>query len=461
MKSKKYDVVVCGGGTAGIIAAIGAAKMGAKTLIVEKQHILGGELISGIPVLGWKNAIGEQIVGGIPEDLFEKHKRLGGFAECIFDWRLTWHYLFDPEILKIAIMDMLKEFGVELLIGSHIFDVVTEDNVIKGVLVIGGNGVEIFEGKIIIDSTGDGIIAKKSGAPYVHAGNEGKGEIQPISLVFRISNIDFSQLLEFIKNNPEELILAESPIIKISREACAHEIYKKGIPLLIVSAEGPLLKEAIKSGEMYLTMGIGIFPISIKRKEVSLNTTRVANLDPLDFSKISSAIPELFTQMKTCHTFLEKKIPGFKNTTISGITNKIGIRESGRIQGEYVLDEKDVLEGRRFSDVIAKGSQHIDIHGSGTSQIRKPILSGGSYDIPYRCLIPKKIENLFVVGRCASGTREGLASFRVMGTAMAMGQTAGIAAALCINNSVFPRDLSYYKLRTELDAQGAILDEVK
>jgi hypothetical protein len=160
-----------------------------------------------------------------------------------------------------------------------------------------------------------------------------------------------------------------------------------------------------------------------------------------------------------CLSFLRKNAPGFENAHISGVAPRVGIRETRRIMGEYVLTAEDVLEGKKFDDGVAKGSHHIDLHGKGTDQERIPVKDGRSYDIPFRSLIPQNVENLLVAGRCFSSTREANGSARVMGPCLSMGQAAGTAAAIASQNRYENvRDIPADNLRAVLKEHGAIVD---
>jgi len=460
LKFKKdlyYDVVIAGGGTSGIIAAIAAGRMGVKVLLVERLDILGGELLSGLQLNGTKNVLGEWLIGGIPMEIINKCKEIDKFTECVFDWRLIWAYEVDPILLQLIIVDTLREAKVDVLLHTIATDVITKNNEVKALIATDGFNNFIIHGKRFVDDTGDGGIAVKSGAMFDFSKYTIKGEVQPISIIFRMNNIDIKRLLEFIRKHPKDIMLRESPIIKKTREECAEEVFKRGYPIACLDAKGPLLKKAIVSGEMFKTMGIYFMPVALARNEIALNTTRVADIDATRSDKISSKLPELYFQVNKCASFLNKNITGFEKSKICAVASKIGIRETRRIIGEYVLTKDDVLNARKFNDVIAKCGHHIDIHGSGRFQKRVAIPNGGSYDIPYRCLIPKKVENLIIAGRCISCSREANASARQMGTCMATGQAAGVACVLSLRYNVSPRNLIYKKLGSELERQGVIL----
>jgi hypothetical protein len=224
--------------------------------------------------------------------------------------------------------------------------------------------------------------------------------------------------------------------------------------------DGPLLQQAIARGAMFPTALIMIQPTSAARGEVCVNATRVSLADPLRPEGLSAAFRTLVGQVRQCAAFLQSAVPGFEQATLSGLAPRIGIRETRRVAGDYVLSTDDVLAGRKRPDGIAKGCHHIDIHQDGTGQIRIPVADGGSYDIPYDSLLPRGVSNIAVAGRCLSASREAHGSARVMGGCLAMGQAAGTAAALACgqNGPADLRAVGATRLRARLAEQGAVLD---
>jgi hypothetical protein len=193
-----------------------------------------------------------------------------------------------------------------------------------------------------------------------------------------------------------------------------------------------------------------------------INTTRVSLPDPTRPEALSVALRSLIGQVRQCASFLQKRVPGFENASLSGLAPRVGIRETRRILGDYVLTRDDVFEARKRDDGVAKGSHHIDIHQDGTGQIRIPVQDGGSYDIPIGSLLPKGLANVAVAGRCLSADRAAHGSARVMGGCMAMGQAVGTLAALSINQNerADMRAVGIMRLRNVLRDQGAVLDGV-
>jgi hypothetical protein len=457
MEELKYDVVVVGAGAAGVAAAIAAKKNGAEPILIEAGPFLGGELVSGLPIDGCLNARGDWIIGGVGREIFDLSKSMGGFVEPIFDWRLMYGVCLDPEMLKLAIIHAVNSYKIKTLMYSFVDGVVMKDNRVRGVLVVNKKGRTLITGDYFVDATGDGDVAVMAGAEY-EKGSANK-EYQPVSLVFWMSGIDYGKYLEFIRDNPNEFILAESPVITKDKAGCAMELYKSGHPFAMLDGKGNILRKAAESGEMFPTWSISMWPTCPARKEIGLNTTRVADLDATDPDALSAALATLAGQIELAHVFLKKRVPGFQDAVLAGIAPRIGIRETRRIMGEYVLTAEDVLEGRKFESGIAKGAHHIDVHGSGTVQKRQPVKDGMSYDIPYGCIIPRKIENLFITGRSISSTREALGSARVMAQCMATGEAAATAAALCVKKGLrSTRDLDVAELRKQLKAQKAVVD---
>lgn len=223
-----------------------------------------------------------------------------------------------------------------------------------------------------------------------------------------------------------------------------------------------MIQQGLRDEEMFPTALIMIQPTSVARREVCVNATRVArNIMGTDSAAVSAALPELLEQVWMTAKFLKKRVPGFGNATFAGIAPRVGIRETRRIMGEHVLSGDEASGARKHKDVVAKGAQHVDIHQDGIRQVRIPIANGGSYDIPWGCLVPKKLPNVMVAGRCLSATREGMGTARTMGPCMAMGQAVGTAAALSVKAGYRDvRELPVGTLQQKLREQGAVLDGV-
>lgn len=460
LREERYDVVVLGGGSAGIAAAVSAARDGARTVLVDAGPMIGGELVSGIPVDGCLSSRGEWVVGGVVRELFAECDALGGYIGPIFDYRSLHVVAVDPEIMKIAVVNFVTRHGVKLLLYTFADEVIAQDGRVAGIIVLNKNQRTLLRAQLFIDCSGDGDLAIGAGAPF-ELGDAAAGDLQPVTMVFRMLGVDGERLLRFVRDHPENFGLAEYPGITLSKKECAEALYRQGQPKVFAIAEGPLLGAAIASGEMFKTSMIGVTPVSAKRREVSLNTTRIGNLDATKTEVLSRALPDLLEQVWMCASFLQKRMPGFETAVFSGIAPRIGIRETRRVIGDYVLSGAEILEARKRADGIAKGAHELDIHKSGTGHRRATIRDGGSYDIPYATLVPRNLKNVLVAGRCMSATREAHSSARVMGTCMAMGEAAGAAAAMCVGANDWGgdvREVQVKRLRDVLRDHGAVLD---
>ncbi len=451
------DVLVVGGGSAGVAAAVSAARNGAKTLLVEASPMVGGELVSGISMLGMISTRGEWIVGGVARDLLREVETLGGYIGPVFDYRSLHLVCFDPELMKFAVVGLLNKAGVELMLYTLATGVLSVDGQVRGVFVQNKSGRHLVRAKVVIDASGDADLVDAAGGK-TELGKDGR-LFQPPSLIFRMTGVHTPRLLGNVRSHPEDYGLAEFPGLGMSREQCAEALWKQGQPKVVLLGERGILQRAVEAGEMFPTSIVAVVPISTARREVSINCTQIGNVDATDTRRLSAAIPTFFAQIQQSMRFLKERVPGFEEAHFSGVAGKIGVRETRRIVGDYVLDEDDVLGARKRDDVVAKGGHEIDLFAV-SSHRRQTIKEGGSYDLPLAVAIAKDVRNLFVVGRCLSATREAQSSARVMGTCMAMGQAAGTAAAMCSTDRSWAgnvRETSIPELQRRLREQGAIL----
>ena len=453
----RYDVVVVGSGSAGLAASISAARNGARTLLIDAGPTIGGELLSGLPLNACLSARGEWVVGGVVRELLDRCDQMGGLVPPYFDWRALWLVCVDPEIMKLACALMTAEAGVHLLLNSFAEDVIVEDGAVTGLIVANKRGRTLITAEIFIDCSGDGDIAVRAGAPS-EKGGEG-GVFQPVTMIFRMQGVETAALLDFVVAHPEHVGLGESlHIAGMSKQECAQRLREQGVPSVFFEGKSSFLSQAIAAGELAPCGILAICPVSTPRKEVSLNTTRIADLDATDPEALSGALPRLIDQVWLSAEFLRKRVPGFEKAVFAGLAPRIGIRETRRIIGREILTAEDVLSGRKRADGIGKGAHELDVHGAGKIHRREMIKDGGSYDLPFGCLVPLNTRNLLIAGRCLSATRAAHGSARVMGTCMTMGQAAGTAAAICALEHQPISQLSIDALRERLRGQGAVLE---
>ena len=421
---ERYDVCVCGGGPSGFIAATAAARQGAKTLLVERYGFLGGmatlSMVSPISVFNKKQ---KRIIAGLPLEFAEGMERLGG-ADTSFP---SGNIHFDPEIYKLVSQRMTLESGVKLLLHSYAADCVCEEGVIKSVALEGKSGRMSVEADYFIDCTGDADLVKYAGLPY-RLGDESDGELQPMTLWFRLGGVDTDRL--------------ENMEMRVSGKRHANTRIRDALISLGLVAGVPKF-----GGPWMLT--------TFRRGEASINMSRFAG-DGTDIFSLTEAECSLREDVFKLIRLLRENFDEFKNCYLIDTGTQVGIRETRRIEGLYEMTADDILSPKDFPDTIAKGGHPIDMHkAKDREQDLRRVAEG--YNIPYRTLLPKGAENLIVAGRSVSATREAIASIRVQATCMAMGQAAGVAAAICAKQRLPVHKLDGAYLRETLAGLGAIV----
>lgn len=349
----KYDTVVVGGGSAGISAAASAAKNGSRVLLIEAGSVLGGEMLSGMTIDGAVNARGERIVGGILDELIEELKLMDGYVGIFNDWRLIRYICIDPVVMQMAVMKVLSKYGVEILLHSVMEDVIVRDGTVEKIVIYNKKGKSYVEAGNFIDCSGDGDLCAMAGAPYELASSD--GELQPVSLMFRMSGVETEPLLRFVREHPEYVAIGESDVIRDGRtdKVIVEELYKQGQPTVFFKGDGPLLKEAINLGELYPTALIMIQPTSIARKEVCINSTRVAHINALDTKALSNVMEELLDQL-----VIENSIQPFLHTMYCA-----PCIENGELKGIIVENKngRQAILAKFFIDASGDGDLAHDL----------------------------------------------------------------------------------------------------
>lgn len=441
------DVLVVGGGPAGVGAAIASARSGAKTMLIEQYGYVGGNLtVAQInPMFTFHDIKGEQVVTGVAGEfvnrMVDAGYSYGHMTDLTFDNASMTP--LNPEGSKVILMDMLQEAGVEMLLHTMCVDAVAKNGQVKAVIVENKSGRGAICPIVVIDCTGDGDVAVKSGAGYT-LGDE-NGVMQPVSLFFRIGGVDTKALRKWMKAHRD--LLKDSPT--------DEEIdSQKGIAFLGLNQ---LVKDEIEKGNLDEEIANRILMYELPHNQFAVNATRLQHISGVSAEDMTKAEIRLRHQVIQLSEFLQKYVGGFEESYILDTGAQAGVRESRHIKGDYELNENDVLEGRAFEDGVSCGTYAIDIHpGQGKMQIYTG--SGKAvYEIPYRSLIPVGLDNLLVAGRCLSANSMAAGSARVMATCMAMGQGAGVAAAMAAAGNGMTRDVDTKLLRENLIAQGQYL----
>lgn len=422
---KKYDIIVAGGGFAGAAAAIAAARQGRSVLLFEKSNCMGGAAANSLvfpfmpyttKINGEKKRLSSGIFLEIQDKLDEMRLRTGETRH------MEGRSAFSEEHLKLVLNRMALESGVELLYHAYLCGVKTENGKIKSVTVATKAGNITLEADMFIDATGDANLAAISGCPY-RLGREEDNLCQPMTLCFRVSNVN--------KEKFEE----ELPKMQ--------ELYKK------LQSEGKIRNPR---------ENILVFRNTVQKDVLHFNTTRIVKLDPTDPFDVTKAEIESREQAMEMFLFIKDNFTAFENAELLSTAMEIGVRESRMIDGKHILTGKELVECTKFYDSIACGNYDIDIHnpeGAGTSH--HYFKDGEYYEIPYRSLVPQKIDNLLVAGRCLSADHEAQASVRIMPIVCCLGEAAGVAAAVAVKNGTNAENADISEIQKILEENGAVI----
>ena len=427
----EYEVVVLGGGPAGIAASVAAARAGRRTLLIERYGFLGG-MGTAAGVTNFcglhANVHGEmhRVVQGIASDLLARIDRLGGLNAPHLVLGQILAQAYDTAAYKIAADDLLAAHKVDVLFHALGAGVVMRDQErIDALMIETRAGRRAVRSEIFIDCSGDGDLAAWAGAPFEIGDNDG-GMLYP-SMMFRLNGIDPDKAGEAWRTIPELMERAEA--------AGTHRFPRKGA---IVRPQ--------RSGI-----------------EWRVNFTQLAGPDGraingLEPDELTRGEIEGRRQAVQAFEFL-RRVPGFESSYIVDLPPQLGIRETRRITGDYALSSEDVLGCASFADSIGVNGWPIEAHVAGDVIFRFPPIpeSRGFNELPYRMLLPQGIDNLLVAGRCASMTHEGQSAARVSGACFAMGEAAGVAAALSLSGNTIPREIAVEKLQQVLKQQGAFI----
>ncbi|MCI1785125.1 MAG: FAD-dependent oxidoreductase [Bacteroidales bacterium] len=449
------DILVVGGGPSGVMAARAAAakenksveKAGGcysgsrKVMLIESRGYLGGNLTIGLPILGFLNRKGEQIIKGLPQEFIDRMravKAASGHVPCKNHMSLT---IIDPESAKTVCQEMLEEAGVDILMYVFCVGVVKEGDTVKGVIIESKAGREAILAKTVIDCTGDGDVAFRAGVECRKGDDD--GGMQPPTLMYNMRNVDVDRLRDALSNHPDIFDMDVMPPEQFGKR------------YFITVGLRNQIKAASEAG-FHIPVARTILITGLKDDEIWVNMSRVSGVDSTDPVSYTRGELTARKQIYEISAYLEEFVPGFEKARIETVAPFTGIRESRVMVGKYILTAQDILECRRFDDAIAVAGYPVDIHHSKGTDCTM-YFCPDSYDIPYRCLVPAKTEGLLVAGRCSSMNHEAMASTRVMSTCMAMGEAAGRAARIASDEGVLPSGVDVDKVRRELRETGAYL----
>jgi hypothetical protein len=421
----EVDVLVVGGGPAGIGAALGAASSGAKTLLLERHGMLGGM---------W--------TAGLLNPLFDPHKgwmvdRLIAALKSKGAWQNRGMDVFNTETMKYVLEQMMADAKADFLYHCPATEPIVDGNRVRGVILESKSGREAVLARTVIDCTGDGDMAARAGVPF-EQGRASDGLCQPMTLMFEIDGYDS------FRGVPADRMEG----VNFYRDL-VEAIEKNKLPIQL--PYGPQ-----RSGTPYL--------IALPGKAVAVvQATHVYRADATDMRQVTRATIEARRQVHEVFLPAMRQIPGLENLRLTQTAPQIGVRESRRIEGRYRLELEDMLEARRFDDAVTSVGFHVDLHELDPKdpKAKLPAFPPGvtrhnisKCDIPYRCMVPKHVVGLLVAGRCISGSHEAHTAYRVTGTCMAMGQAAGLAAAMACRRKISPGEIDGKELHRALRDRG-------
>lgn len=421
----RYDVVVCGGGPAGFIAAIAAARKGASVALVEQYGFLGGmattSYVAPLSVFTYK---GRKVIGGIPWEFIERLEELGG---GLIEKPLG-NVAFDPELYKLLCQRMVLEAGVKLYLHSYLSGCVCGDGRISQVIIENKSGSQALEAAVFIDCTGDADLAYMAGVPMQDKSGR---PLQPMSSYFILNGVD-----------------TDSPMV---REAMHHNKQGENCYCLPMRKKMLELQEELDipdfGGPWYCT--------TLHDGCVAVNVTRIS-ADACDAEQLSAAECSLREDCFRMAGIFRKLFPEFRNCYVASVAVNGGVRETRNIKGMHVISAQEYLNAFHYEDSISRGAHPIDIHASKGASQSVTFLEEPAY-VPYRALIAEGFPNLLVAGRCLSADRVAFASLRVQASCMGSGQAAGVAAALASASGVAVQDVDVPSLVAELKDMGAQL----
>jgi hypothetical protein len=430
--SHEVDVVVVGGGPAGIAAAISAAANGANTLLIEQRGFLGGMgTVALVPAFCPFTDKVKPVIRGLGMKLMERMKQ-----SCNDDYRkkyantLDWVPI-DPEVLKRVYDDASLENGVSLLYHTFVFDVIlSEDHRnIEGIIIVNKSGRSVVRCRYVVDATGDADIAAKAGVPFQKGGEQ--GELQSASMCYLLANVDRKKFNRFVKESGDT-----SQLHQTVEQAMADGVLPEGRKLI--------------SGLAWVNDYL-----------VGVNFGHIFGIDGTKAEDLTRGGIEGRRLVERQVQFFRAYVPGFEQAHVVATGEQVGIRETRRILGDYVLTVEDFMQARSFEDDIARNAYYIDIHMATSKQNMtfKHLAPGESHGVPYRILLPVGIDNMWVPGRAASSERAVQGSLRVMPNCFAMGEASGMAAALAMKSSVKSREVSVAELQQKLLQNGVWLGE--
>lgn len=431
------DVVVVGGGTTGPIAAIAAARRGRKVVLIERFGSLGGVL-----TLGLNTKPSGALVGGIPLEIWNLARSVGGAGDDYMATTKTGGVHIasptDPEIMKMLLTRLCVEAGVQILFETFVSAPYVEDGAITGVIVESKSGRQFVGSKVLIDCSADADMAAKAGVPFVMGSGGIDTKMQPVSMYFIMKNVDLKLLADWARTCDD----VPARAIPADEAGLAYGLWLTGF-------NGMLRRFQAETGVKLQRENI---TLKTADGQMYVNATRVLGVNVFSPKEFTDAILECYRQIEGVCRFLKERVPGFEQARLGQVSPILGVRETRHIVGEYTLTGRDSRGETRFEDSIAADNSALDIHDPKGGDV--DFQSMPPYEIPYRCLLPRGVEQLLVAGRCISADHEAHARSRNMPACMGTGQAAGVAAAIAVEQGAPVRRVPVAQVQAALRELG-------
>jgi hypothetical protein len=436
------DVLVVGGGPSGVAAAVGAARTGARTLLVEQSGAFGGMWTSGLVITlagynSWLMPDRVRCVAGVGGDWLARAEAIGGALN-----HDGFALSSDPEKMKLVADELLLEAGVEVLLHVLATYPIVEGRTVCGCIIETVEGRQAIRAGVTVDATGNGDVVSRAGDDWT------KGEtLQPMTMSMRIGNVHPVESVDHLA--PRRIPIG--PDAGALREPALSEYasVRADVPIDI-----PAMRAARRGGELPVFGGPWFG--GIEKDVVWVNTTRIVG-DATDLHDLTRAEMQGRRDSFALFAYFREHIDGFADGRMLQTSPQIGIRETRRLIGEYTLTGDDIRDGVEFDDAVALGCWPIDVHPAEGEVGSHSMFVPAPYGIPYRALVPATTDGLLAAGRCISVDREALGSARVGATCTATGHAAGTAAALSARHGIRPREVDVAELQAELRDQGALV----
>lgn len=424
----EFDVVVIGAGIAGVSAAVKAASLGASVVLVEQYNFVGGMSTAGMVSPFMKHSVnGVPLVRGVFEQLENEMIKNGGMIDNGFF----------AHSFRFSAYHLLKNANSSILLNAVLAKVERAETGIESIIVlVDGKSVKI-KGKVFIDTSGDAQLLFLGNLPWTK-GDEQTGKLQALTLFFRMANIDIPRVAEYANANKNDFFDWMEYNFDFNKIISVAGFFKN-------------VKKAIEENRLSPEVQYIFFTTLPNSGEASFNTTNILGVDGSSSIQLTVAELKGRTQVAQTVELLKKEIPGFENSFLLETAPQVGVRETRRAIGDYIVTGDDIKHGSKFTDAIARGCYGIDIHGQKDEESRMEYLAEGDYyEIPLRAMLVKESNNVMAAGRCISSTREGHSALRIQPTAAATGEACGALAAIASLNHKKIRDVSIESLQSEI-----------